>query len=145
MVLLLVAMDIKWIIGRQSRFSLWKDPWLKGRSLESFIPIPVVLKYTKLYRVNSIIQNGERLIPQELALLYSVVTQEISTVIILESDADELIWDCSADGEIFVKKSYEQYRERLPSITRKKRIWRSYPSEDIYFCAENYLERNTYS
>lgn len=39
--LLTISFETRWIIGRNSYFLLWRDPWLNGRSLTSFMSIPL--------------------------------------------------------------------------------------------------------
>lgn len=63
--LLTVALDIKWIMGRNSKQSFWKDYWLNGRKLSLFINIPTYLSQIKDYSIGDFQRDGMWNLPDQ--------------------------------------------------------------------------------
>lgn len=124
---------MRWIKGRQSDFLLLKDNWLNRTSLSSFIQIPEQLKYIKNFTVAQIIHDGGWHIPENLKNLFLVVAEKIMEVQILDNDADELVWDGSANGQITVKAAYGCYIKLVDKV---------YSSKNFSICMESIQRKN---
>lgn len=48
--LLLIAFDTRWIVGRRSYFSLWRERWLNG--IIPIMDIPMEPKFIENYTVS---------------------------------------------------------------------------------------------
>lgn len=104
------------------RFFLWKGQWLNGRSITSFMEIPLELNFTSNFIISEIIHVGKWRIPEAFKQLYPVAVAKIEEVQISDFDKDELVWNRCTDGSITVKRAYELYREKGTLINWKKKL-----------------------
>lgn len=126
-----ITMEIRWIIGKNSEFSLWFDNWPNGRSISSFMSIPDALLFTRNFSVKQHISNGAWNIPSEIQTLSPVLTTEIMEVCISDLNCDELVWDGDVNGKMTMKLAYNFYRDRSVQQTWKRKLWNSFVSLKI--------------
>lgn len=122
----LVNLDVRWIICKESNKSLWRDAWLNGRALDSFMQRPPELEYTSNFKVSDFILDKVWSIPLLFQNLFPVVTEEIIETPIADGEEDELVWDGASNGVLTVNAAYNHYKEKKSVLLWRKAVWRKF-------------------
>lgn len=125
-----VAADTLWCIGSKSNCSFWHDRWTTSRPSFCRIQIPDHLQQTAQFTIGQLISNGQLLIPEQIqTYLISAGLYDGETVIPMEREKDELIWELSSNGQLTVTDAYHAYHAKECQRKRWLKVWQiHYPA-----------------
>ncbi|CAJ2652147.1 unnamed protein product [Trifolium pratense] len=112
-----------WKVGSGQQINLWYDAWC-GIPLAQSLNIQHNVVTWLPQKVSEIILNQQWHIPSVLNLLFPNLRSMVQHIILpVEITSDQLCWNESPSGQIFMKQAYEFKRRRCTSKHWAKSIW----------------------
>ncbi|XP_026414006.1 uncharacterized protein LOC113309691 [Papaver somniferum] len=108
----------RWIVGTESKISIWNDIWIKDKTLCELYPDNAYLNEFPDMKVENLIVDNEWVMPSELLDMVS-----INELPVLSLEEDKRIWSGTITGDFSVYSAVECIRTKYSKVSWVHQLW----------------------